>query len=239
MKINAFTLAVFVSLLVMVHASEAQQKIVLELFTSQGCSSCPPADDFLEELQADESSNVIALSYHVDYWNYIGWKDPFSKKEYTDKQRNYASRFRSSSIYTPQLVINGQEHFVGSNRSQIKTALKRHSNSAIDNKLELTKANASASEVAFEYQFDGDISGKSLRAILVIEKRTTEVKRGENRNRTLVNSHVVVNERTLENVQTKQGRIEIPSIVKENDKLRLILVLETNKKIINGAEIAL
>ena len=89
--------------------------VVLELFTSQGCSSCPPADALLNEVKYKYSNNqVIALSYHVDYWNYIGWKDPFSKKEFSDKQRAYSSKFYSNSIYTPQIVVNGKEHFVGS-----------------------------------------------------------------------------------------------------------------------------
>lgn len=88
--------------------------VVLELFTSQGCSSCPAADVQLEEAKKNYPERVFALSYHVDYWNYIGWEDPFSKKAYTFKQREYNQKFRSSSNYTPQLVVNGKEHFGGS-----------------------------------------------------------------------------------------------------------------------------
>ena len=69
-------------------------KVVLELFTSQGCSSCPPADKLLKEVKSED---VIVLSYHVDYWNYIGWKDPFSQKRFTDRQRQYYSKFKSKS----------------------------------------------------------------------------------------------------------------------------------------------
>jgi len=84
--------------------------VVLELFTSQGCSSCPKADELLSEVRdgaANENVDVIVLSYHVDYWNYIGWKDPYSKKAYSNKQRAYSGKFNSSSIYTPQIVVNG------------------------------------------------------------------------------------------------------------------------------------
>ena len=84
--------------------TRTDQVILLELFTSQGCSSCPSADRLLDKTLANHK-NVIGLSYHVDYWNYIGWKDPFSSKVYSNYQRAYGSKFRSSSIYTPQLAV--------------------------------------------------------------------------------------------------------------------------------------
>ena len=104
--------------------SEIDNIVVLELFTSQGCSSCPPADRLLDEVKNDK---IIALSYHVDYWNYIGWDDPFSAKKYTERQKLYSNKFNSSTIYTPQLVINGQEHIVGSNKSLLYTKLRYYS----------------------------------------------------------------------------------------------------------------
>ena len=84
---------------------------VVELFTSQGCSSCPPADALLAQIKDD--TNVIALSYHVDYWNYLGWKDPYSNKAYSAYQRSYAKEL-NSGVYTPQMVVNGSKEFVGS-----------------------------------------------------------------------------------------------------------------------------
>src|SRR5450755_3698233 len=95
---------------------------VLELFTSQGCSSCPPADRLLGTYTLRE--NVIVLSFHVDYWNNLGWKDPFSSKAFTERQYNYASAIHAE-VYTPQLVINGQSEMVGSNESKISAVIKK------------------------------------------------------------------------------------------------------------------
>ena len=101
--------------------------VVLELFTSQGCSSCPSADVLLDKVRNEyKSENVFTLSYHVDYWDYIGWKDPFSQKQFTEKQRSYAQKFNDNRIYTPAVVVNGKEHFVGSNRSKMYAKIKEY-----------------------------------------------------------------------------------------------------------------
>ena len=84
---------------------------VLELFTSEGCSSCPSADRLLPQL-AKLDSNIIPLSFHVDYWNRLGWTDPFSSSEYSERQRSYASHLKLESVYTPQLVVNGEYELV-------------------------------------------------------------------------------------------------------------------------------
>jgi hypothetical protein len=96
-------------------------KAVLELFTSQGCSSCPSADAKLLELQ--KRGDIITLAYHVDYWDYIGWTDTFGEKSNTDLQKSYAQSWGSSMIYTPELVVNGSKGVVGSRESEITTAL--------------------------------------------------------------------------------------------------------------------
>jgi hypothetical protein len=96
-------------------------KAVLELFTSQGCSSCPKADAMLTEMS--QRPDVVALAYHVDYWDYIGWEDTFGAKENSDHQRDYATSWGSSRIFTPQLVINGKGGLVGSKRDAVNSAL--------------------------------------------------------------------------------------------------------------------
>ncbi len=98
--------------------------VVLELFTSQGCSSCPPADRLLGELvQGGQGRELIAVAYHVDYWNDLGWVDPFSTSEASERQERYAMRF-GRGPYTPQLVINGREHVVGSQRGAVERAIR-------------------------------------------------------------------------------------------------------------------
>jgi hypothetical protein len=97
--------------------------IVLELFTSQGCSSCPPADRLLTELAAEEAGEVLPLAFHVDYWNRLGWRDPFSSEAWSKRQRRYARELPGGRVYTPQLVVDGREHAVGSDRRAVARLL--------------------------------------------------------------------------------------------------------------------
>ena len=152
----------------------AQQKpvVVLELFTSQGCSSCPPADAVLEEIKNNANpEEVIPLSYHVDYWDYIGWRDPYATKQFTNKQRIYGRKFNSSSIYTPQLVINGEEHLVGSDKANIHRKIERKLKSKnIANTVKVKNVTKNADKVSFSYQVDGNTTGKNIHFILVLNK---------------------------------------------------------------------
>ncbi len=98
----------------------AEAAVLVELFTSQGCSSCPPADELLRALDSKLEANIIPLSFHVDYWNYIGWRDPYSSKRWSARQKTYANAISNGRAYTPQLVVNGAEHAVGSRFEAIK-----------------------------------------------------------------------------------------------------------------------
>jgi hypothetical protein len=121
--IAAAVLAFFVAAPAVAEEIRQSPKAVLELFTSQGCSSCPPADALLEELS--QKPDVIGLAYHVDYWDYIGWPDTFGSKANSDHQRAYASAWQSSRIFTPQLVVNGRDGVVGSRRSEVTPAVDK------------------------------------------------------------------------------------------------------------------
>ncbi len=96
---------------------------VLELYTSEGCSSCPSADDVLRGVLGQE--NVFALAFHVTYWNRLGWKDSFSQKVFDERQYLYSNRFAKEGVYTPQLVVNGTSELVGSRKSQVEAAIKK------------------------------------------------------------------------------------------------------------------
>lgn len=211
--------------------------VVLELFTSQGCSSCPSADVLLEKVSKEfANDNLFGLSYHVDYWNYIGWTDPFSKKEFTEKQRSYARKFRDNQIYTPAVIVNGKEHFVGSNRSKMYAKIKEYKNKSSNYSISLGAIEKTAKSIKINYKIDGNIANTKARIVLAIKERTTNVKRGENARRTLKNSNIVVEELYLKQV-AKEGNYElqIPEIVQKSDKIDVLLILENTKSDILSA----
>jgi hypothetical protein len=106
-----------------VSAASAEPRAVVELFTSQGCSSCPPADNLLGELAKDQS--LLALSLPIDYWDYLGWKDTLARAPHTARQRGYAAMRGDRQVYTPQIVVNGSVHVLGSDRNAIESAIKK------------------------------------------------------------------------------------------------------------------
>src|SRR5260370_39772174 len=122
MMIRALVLLIGVGLRAIGSASAAETSpIVVQLFTSQGCSSCPPADALFGELS--KRRDVLALGFHVDYWDYIGWKDPYASKLATKRQKQYAESFKLSFVYTPQMVVNGVTDSVRSAPSNLATSL--------------------------------------------------------------------------------------------------------------------
>lgn len=233
--ILVLVVGIFSLTLLSLKSKKAENLVVLELFTSQGCSSCPSADNVLKKIAKQyDNENVLALSYHVDYWNYIGWDDKFSKKAYTQKQAAYANKFRSS-LYTPQLVFNGKEHLVGSKAGLVHAKLRNYLKKTVTNQVELNNVAIVKGEVKFDYHITGELKNKKLRFLLVINDRTTQVTRGENRNRTLENSNIVVKEVAVKAAKNKGTRsIEVPDIVNQNDQLTLMVIVQQNDLEITG-----
>lgn len=159
--------------------------VVVELYTSQGCSSCPPADAMLHELAQQE--NVIALALHVDYWDYIGWKDSFATPEYTARQHAYARAANATTVYTPQMIINGQDHVVGSRPMQVMELVQAHQSQGIPVEVALTR-NGDRVEIAARAAGRGDYIVQLVR---YTPQETVSIRRGENAGRQLNYAQIV------------------------------------------------
>ena len=164
-------------------------KAVLELFTSQGCSSCPPADALLDELGA--RPDVLALAYHVDYWDYIGWADTFGAEAHSDRQRAYAKAWKAPRIFTPQLVVNGTNGVVGSRRGDVGKAV---SAAKLGVSVELNPT-----DDMLEISIPGAAGFTESVVWLVCFRDRVDVaiERGENKGKTIAYTHIVVNRQVL------------------------------------------
>lgn len=170
---------------------EPARKVVVELFTSEGCSSCPPADRLLSVLGG--GSNVIPLSFHVDYWNHLGWKDPFSDARWSRRQRHYAQVFGTNRSYTPMMIINGVVDVVGSQPDRVRREIDRYQSTHYDARLVVYAAEHGGwIETTIELTPRASLERGLELLILTYEKDlVTRVERGENARRTLRHDYVV------------------------------------------------
>lgn len=189
---NRFLLSLtLVILMISPTLSQDKPLVVVELFTSEGCSSCPPADKLLSEIvnNASQEVEILGLSFHVDYWDYIGWKDPYANKDFTLRQRAYARRFINNTIYTPQMVVNGKHEFLGSSRDKWNRAFSKEINNS------LVQLNISSVEIEnrrLVLDVNSSQIDQSILNVAVVERGLTQqVTRGENRGRKLSHDNVV------------------------------------------------
>lgn len=208
------SLTIFVALVLVASAARSADaapvhpKGVVELFTSQSCSSCPPADAVLARLA--QRGDVIALSYHVDYWNYLGWRDTFSAKKFTDRQYGYARTFGRESVYTPQMVIDGRDQTVGSNQNAVERALTTLAARGQGLTVPVT-AKQSAGKITITVGAGG--GNADLVLVYFDRKATVAVKRGENSGRTLTYWHVVRDVQTVGMWDGKAMSVVMPASV--------------------------
>jgi hypothetical protein len=206
-----------------VHAAGGEPAPVLvELFTSEGCSSCPPADALLAKLDAQQpvaGARVIVLSEHVTYWNSLGWRDPFSLDAMTERQQKYAQRFGLGEVYTPQAVVDGAAELVGSDERAMLRAVGKAAGSA-KTPVSIENAEVAGGEVRFAVR-GGD--GKAeLMAALAEDSAQSSVLRGENGGRTLRHVAVV---RELEAMGVADGRTLALKAPAGRGALRLVVFL--------------
>jgi hypothetical protein len=167
---------------------------VVELFTSEGCSSCPPADQLVARIQQeDKDQPVYILAFHVDYWDRLGWKDAFSDMRYTQRQNRYASWLNLQSVYTPQIVVNGRKEFVGSQENTLRSAINNGLEQTPAAQLTLSDVRLDQGKVHWRYDVRNAAANSSLIVALVQRSATTDVKAGENSGRTLSHVQIVRN----------------------------------------------
>ena len=198
MKFALFLLVFFcLSLVAMDVPGPSSVPVLVELFTSEGCSSCPPADSLLQMLDAQPvaGAQLIVLSEHVDYWNQIGWKDPYSSALFSDRQSAYARRFGGGTVYTPQMIVDGTQEFVGSDGHEAQKAIEK---ARSIEKLPVNISNVSmATSGTLHARLDIPVLPESLRSksadvfiVTALNHAEAQVLRGENEGRRL--SHVAV-----------------------------------------------
>lgn len=208
----------------------AGEPVVVELFTSQGCSSCPPADKILAEMA--ERDDIIALALHVDYWDYIGWKDIFAKPAFTKRQRAYAHAAGERSIYTPQIIIGGRDHVIGTKAMEVARQLDAHADQPDPVDVTLKR---SGDRVEISVRALTRVpAGLVVQLVTYTPHASVHIKRGENAGKTLEYHNIV---RDWITVGTWDGRTEYRANVQVPSGTPVaVLVQEKSAGAILGAD---
>ena len=241
-------LAVFVFILLLpqpTHSEDGKTKntfkpfVVVELYTSESCSSCPPADLLLRQIiQKARSQNlpIYALSFHVDYWNHTGWVDPFSQRQFSDRQRYYAKINHSSDVYTPQIIINGAHAFNGYRFDLAEDVIKQTLKQAALAQVNLEIQGQGSNQITFTYSVEGNYKERVLHVALVERGIVSQVQRGENTGRTLRHDNVVHVFKTIP-LKNARGafRLSLPKMIELSNSSIIAYVQNPQTMIINGA----
>jgi hypothetical protein len=189
------------------HADPGQGFALVELYTSEGCSSCPPADELVAALPKSYPSGVYLLSFHVDYWDRLGWKDPFSNADYTRRQKEYNTALHPllNNIFTPQVIINGKTELVGSDEPRIRAAIDSELAHTVNPVFDASAHSTDNKTVNVDYTLAGKGAGE-FRAALVQVQASTAVKNGENAGKQLRHADIV---RDLKSSGKRSGSLKL------------------------------
>jgi hypothetical protein len=210
---------------------ESNPFVVVELFTSQGCSSCPPADEILNKMKSrtlsglgdlSEKVNIYPLSFHVTYWNRLGWKDSFSQKKFDERQYEYGSRFALNGVYTPQIVINGTAEMVGSNGQKIDKTISENLSKTSPFSITLSKEVKDKSLI-INYKINKLAINYDLNIALIESGIATKIQRGENEGKTLKHDNVVRYFKTIKMTENTEGPLELPFLPTEKQAVIVYL----------------
>jgi hypothetical protein len=214
--------------------------VVVELFTSEGCSSCPPADELLTHLRQDlaaKNIQVVPLGFHVDYWNSLGWKDRFSSADFSRRQEQYARSLNVDGPYTPQMVVDGTQEFVGNSAGQAERAI---SNAASQPEVAtVTLSAAGADQLSIQVKAPAAAGDASVLLAITEDNLTTTVGSGENNGRTLRHAAVVRELRSLGRLHNGGFQASVPIELekdwKRQDLRAVVFVQQENAGKIQGA----
>ncbi|MBO9471956.1 DUF1223 domain-containing protein [Shimia sp. R10_1] len=214
------TTAIFATLWLSLASTVAAQEspVVVELYTSQGCSSCPPADAYLREQLAGRE-DVIALALHVDYWDYIGWKDEFANPAFTQRQHSYARAAGHRSVYTPQMIVNGQDHVVGAHPNKVERLIEAHKAAPELVDLQVTR-NGGTVSIAASTELSTPMN------VHVVRYRPAEkvsIKRGENAGKVFSYANIVDD---WQNVRRWTGRSDLAMEVSIDGSAPLVVLIQ-------------
>lgn len=218
--------------------------VLLELFTSEGCSSCPAADRILTEYHERAKTlniDIFTISHHVDYWNYLGWIDPFSSKIATQRQRNYAALLSDGRAFTPQLIVNGQLSLVGSDQNGISKAIHDFLKNT-ENLLIFDKIDNKDDKYQLEYTVKESVEKLEILFFLVGTPDTSKVTAGENSGKKLNHSNSVITYSSDKEIEVGKNLYIFPKPLKNSfTKISLLAVLQSDKtmKIFGSDEISL
>jgi hypothetical protein len=188
-------LALFFSTVLKTNAQPLKSRphVIVELFTAEGCSSCPAADELLKEMPDilnKENKNVIGLSFHVTYWNKSGWEDPYSNELFTDRQKKYVAKLNLPQLYTPQAIVNGEKEFIGSNPLAFRDLVTAASEKNAAYEITAQTANEN-DKVLVNYELNRDPKNIVMNIAIVEKDVVHYIPRGENKGRTLKHTNVV------------------------------------------------
>jgi hypothetical protein len=214
---------------------ESKAVAVLELFTSEGCNSCPSADRLLPEL-AKLDPGIITLSFHVDYWDRLGWKDPFSSRIASDRQKEYGKQFKLTSIYTPQLVVNGQYELVGNVRSKAELTIRKVlAEKAAVSVIISDLATSPDHTISFNAVAAGDTTQTEIQAALVQKMAVMKVNAGENSGAILTHYNVVRSFAKQYTAAQNQFKLQLPAELQKNEWMLVVYVRHKKTLRITGA----
>jgi hypothetical protein len=202
---------IFILFLVPAISAASTPFAVVELFTSESCASCPAADSVLSELKKEaekKGSRVYFLEYHVDYWNRTGWRDPFSKNQFTLRQENYSRVLPGKEMYTPQFVINGSREVTSSGSVAVRAALSKEMRTP-DFTIRLDSTSITNDTLVVYYSLDRADKNASVKVAVTEDHVTSEVKGGENKGKTLHHDGVVRLWYSTQSAE-RSGRVRIP-----------------------------